>query len=321
MRQAGRYLPEYKAIRKEHSMMQCLLSAELATEITLQPIRRFNFDAAIIFADILTPLRCLGIEVDFKDDVGPVLSNIPESPALIAKALGSPDLSPLNATFEALRAVRHELASKSTTLIGFSGAPFTLATYLLDRPKGTQSELLATKKLMLAEPEVWAQLQDRLVSLSAKYLVEQTKAGAEVLQIFDSWVGALSAPQFEQNVAPFLSRLISEVRKSTDVPLIYFGTNTAMLLPAINSLPVTAVGVDWRIPLTAAANQLPEKCVQGNLDPAYLFASEADLRLEVDRILMESRKIGAHIFNLGHGINQHTDPSKVEILCDAVRRG
>jgi uroporphyrinogen decarboxylase len=318
MRQAGRYLPEYRAIRANHSMLEMVRDPELATEVTLQPIRRYGCDAAIIFADILTPLIGMGANLEFKQGEGPMIDN-PVRSTVDVDALSVPEPEEnVGYTLEAIRMVSAELTPQGVPLIGFSGAPFTLSAYLIEG--GSPGDLLQTKRFMWNESESFHHLQGKLVKLVADYLVAQAHAGAAALQIFDSWLGVLSPADYDTYVEPYLLDILRSVRSRTDVPVIFFATSVTGLFPQLAKLPVDAFGVDWRVGLTAAAKMIGRPLpLQGNLDPLILQAPQVTLRLAVRRVLEEGRTLPAHIFNLGHGINLHTPPESVAALVDEVR--
>lgn len=316
MRQAGRYLPEYRALRERNSMLQMVMTPDLACEVTLQPLRRFPLDAAIIFADILTPLIGMGAQLEFRKGEGPVIDN-PIRTAQAVEALRVPDpRESVGYTLDAIRLVARELAGK-TPLIGFSGAPFTLATYLIEGQ--SPGDMEHTKTLMVKEPQLWHQLQSKLVTLSADYLVAQVEAGCESLQIFDSWLGSVGPREYDTFVAPYLVELISLVRKRVSVPVVFFATGVAGLFPQLSELDVDAFGVDWRVTLSQARDLLGRSLpLQGNLDPQILTGQWEYVERSVKAILAEARDLPAHIFNLGHGILPHTPVENVERLVALV---
>jgi len=316
MRQAGRYLPEYRKLRERHSMLDMVMTPELACEVTLQPLRRFPLDAAIIFADILTPLIGMGARLEFRKGEGPVIENpVRNSDDVDALRLTDPRES-VAYTLDAIKLVVRELGGR-TPLIGFSGAPFTLACYLIEGQ--SPGDLEHTKGLMVGQPHVWDALQSKLTQLSADYLVAQVEAGCESLQIFDSWLGYVGPREYDRFVEPYLRRLIENVKSRVNVPVVFFATSVAGLLPRLSKLPVDAFGVDWRVSLMQARELLGRSIpLQGNLDPQILAGSWKYVEESARAILDEARELPAHIFNLGHGILPHTPVENVERLVALV---
>lgn len=316
MRQAGRYLEEYRAIRANHSFLEMCRSPELAAEVTVQPLRRFPLDAAIIFADILLPLPGIGIDLSFAQGEGPVIGNP------IRTSAGVDALHPLDPDrdvpflAEAIRMVRREIDGK-VPLIGFSGAPFTLASYMIEG--GGSRDFIRTKSFMYAEPEAWHRFLDRISDMVISYLLYQVEAGAQALQLFDSWVGILSPADYREFVLPYSQRVMETV--SGRVPVIHFGTDTATLLPLIREAGGDVIGVDWRIELGRAWETIGfDRGIQGNLDPITLFAPPDVLEARVAAILEQAAGRPGHIFNLGHGILQTTPLESVHRMLDAVHR-
>ena len=312
MRQAGRYMAEYRTIRAEYSMLEAIFTPELAAEITLQPINAFGFDAAIIFADILPPLMGMGLELEFVKGVGPRLENALSSPWDIDHLATPPATATrLANTLEAIRLVTSELNPRGIPLIGFAGAPFTLASYAIEG--GGSKNYLKTKRLMAGEPSAWRRLMNKLVTVQADYLAAQAAAGASALQIFDSWAGlALGREDYARNVLPFNSKLVELLRRTTDVPIIYFSTGTGAYLEDVAAIGSDVVGVDWRLPLDAAWEKIGhDKAIQGNLDPAALSYPWPELKVRVDEILARAASRPGHIFNLGHGIFPDTPVESV----------
>lgn len=318
MRQAGRYMPEYRALRSKYSMLEVIQTPELALEVTLQPIQAFNFDAAIIFADILPPLISMGLNLEFVKGEGPVIHNRIERPYDIDILATPPAAQTMPATLEAIKLVVNELAPRQIPLIGFAGAPFTLASYAIEG--GGSKSYTRTKALMLSEPAAWARLMDKLVTIQADYLIEQAKAGASALQIFDSWAGlALSSYDYSRYVKPFNTRLFEMVKKQTDVPLINFSTGTFPYLDDVAACGGDVIGVDWRMPLNAAWDKIGyEHAIMGNLDPAALLAPWRELKFRIDQVLAQANGRLGHIFNLGHGIFPNTPMDNVRRLVDYV---
>ncbi len=315
MRQAGRYLPEYRASRTQAgSFLALCTTPELAAEVTLQPIRRFGLDAAIIFSDILLPLRGLGVAFEFPDAGGPRLAEPLPDPASWERLAGSYDLAPTECVAAAIRLARRELPGE-TPLIGFCGAPWTLAAYLIEG--GGSKEYAAAKAIAFAQPAAFGRLLERLADAMADYLRQQVRAGVQVVQVFDSWAGVLSADDYAAFAAPALRRLLAALA-DLGVPRIVYVGGTSHLLAALASLPCEAVGVDWRTDLGAAAERLPGKAVQGNLDPAALLATPEVVKATARRMLARAPVTG-YVANLGHGILPGTSLANVEALLDTVR--
>ena len=315
MRQAGRYLPEYRALRARHGMLDIIGSPELAARVTLQPLRRFDLDAAIIFADILPPLMGMGLEVAFGNGTSPAIHNPIRAPADIA-ALQVPDPHRhVAATLRALELVRAELPP-AVALVGFAGAPFTLATYAVEG--GTSRQFTLTKRLMFEQPAAWHLLMDKLARMVSGYLAAQAAAGAQVLQLFDSWAGALAAADYREYVLPYVQQVCDGVR-SAGAPLIYFSTGTGGLLELLAGLRCEALSVDWRVDLAAVRRLLPGRmALQGNLEPALLFAPPAVLERRTGAVLAAAGNDPGYIFNLGHGILPQTPPDAVARLVEIV---
>jgi len=313
MRQAGRSLPEYRALRTGTAMLEACQDPDLVTEITLQPVRRHGVDAAILFSDIVLPLVVAGLDIEIKPGVGPVVAN-PVRAVADADALPLLDPSRLDFLAAAVRSLVRELGP--TPLIGFAGAPFTLATYLIEG--GPSKEHARTKAFMYAEPEAWSRLMEKLALSAAAFLKVQMDAGASAVQLFDSWAGVLSAADYEARVLPH-SREVFEAIGSRDVPRIHFGVGTGELLPLIGDAGADVVGVDWRVPLDEAARRVgPGRSLQGNLDPAVLLADRATVDREVCRVVEQGRTARGHIFNLGHGVLPETDPGVLTRVVDLV---
>jgi uroporphyrinogen decarboxylase len=318
MRQAGRYMPEYRAIKEQHrSMLEMVKDPSIAAEITLQPMRAFDLDAAIIFADILTLLEPMGLPFDFVKGEGPQFAKTIRTPADVEELRILPPRDTLAFTLEAIRLVRRALPA-GKPLIGFSGAPFTLACYAIEG--ASSRDFVQAKTFMYAHPKAWHRLMEKLAWSVGAYLRAQVEAGAQALQLFDSWLGALSPADYQEYALPYSRRAI-EIARGQDpaVPIIHFGTGTSGLLPLLRKAGADVVGVDWRIDLDEAWNALdPEAAVQGNLDPVVLFAPPAQIRRQAGRILDSVRGRAGHIFNLGHGILQHTPVDHVKLLVDYV---
>lgn len=314
MRQAGRYLPEYRALRKRHSILELASTPDLAAEVAMQPMRRFDFDAAILFADIVLPLRPMGVDLDLVDNVGPVITS-PIREARHIEAL-QPVHAPTDLSFvmETIRRLKENLEGERA-LIGFSGAPFTLASYLIEgRPS---REFVETKRLMHGQPEAWEFLMGKLADVVAGYLEAQVQAGADAVQLFDSWAGHLSPSDYRKFVRPYTQRILARLA-GRGAPRIHFATPTAGLLPEMAGLDAEVIGLDWRVSLAAARAALGHVAVQGNLDPAVLATSAAETEAAAQRILAEAAGGPGHIFNLGHGILPGTPPEHVERLVQTV---
>ncbi len=313
MRQAGRYLPEYRALRERHDFLTMIRTPELAVEVTLQPVRRFELDAAILFSDIMTPLGGMGLGLRF--DPGPVLER-PVRSAAAVDALRWPEPAE-NAAFvaETVRALVAELPAE-VPLIGFAGAPFTLFCYLVEG-RGSKGFVTA-KSFLFAEPEAATRLLAGLAASTAAYLRSQAEAGARALMLFDSWAGLLGPEDYRRFALPAVRAVLEELAP-LGLPLIYFPNQGATLLGELAGLPLDVVGIDWRMPLSRARAVLgPDVGVQGNLDPAALFSPPAELDRRIDRVLEEAGPGPGHVFNLGHGIEQGTDPDQVARLVDRV---
>ncbi len=317
MRQAGRYMAEYRQLRSSHSMLEMIRTPELSAEVTLQPIRAFDMDAAIIFADILPPLIGMGLDLEFVNGVGPVIHNPIKTTYDIDMLATPPAEEHLDATLEAIKIVVEELAPRGIPLIGFAGAPFTLASYAIEG--GGSKDYSRTKALMYSEPAAWKRLMDRLVTVQVDYLLKQAEAGASALQVFDSWAGlAVGKEAYLEYVAPYNTRLF-EMLKPAGVPVINFSTGTFPFLEDVAACGGDVIGVDFRMPLGAAWEKIgPERAIQGNLDPMTLLAPWRELKFHVDRVLEEAGGRPGHIFNLGHGIHKTTPVETVQRLVEYV---
>ena len=314
MRQAGRYMAEYRAIREKYSLLEICNHPELAAEVTLQPVRALGVDAAILFADILLPVIPLGLGLEFAQGEGPVIGK-PVRTMEDVRMLNSVHAeADLGYVLEAIRILRGEL--NEIPLIGFCGGPFTVASYIVEG--GSSREFLKTKTMMYSAPEVFHALMEKLSVVLSDYLVAQIRAGAEAVQVFDSWAGALSPQDYETFVLPY-SRKILEAAKAESVPVIHFGTNTTTLLPLMKRAGGTVIGLDWRIPLDDGWSLLGhDVAVQGNLDPALLFAPLPEIKRRVYDILRRADGRPGHIFNLGHGILQNTPVDNVRAVVNMV---
>jgi len=312
MRQAGRSLPEYRAIRERHTFWEVANTPELCAEVTLQPVRRHGVDAAVMFADIMTPVIAMGVAVELVEGVGPVVDP-PVRSAADVEALRLPEPEAHGRLLEAIRIVRGELAPEQA-VVGFCGGPFTVAGYLVEGKPSR--EYARVKELMYGEPGVWRALMDRLTDCFAGYVAAQAAAGADVVQLFDSWVGVLSPADYEEFVAPWSARILAAV----DVPTIHFGTGASTLLPAMARAGGDVIGLDWRIPLDEGWALAGEgRGVQGNLDPALLLGPWERAEAGARDVLARAGGRPGHIFNLGHGVLPQTQASVVTRLTELVR--
>jgi uroporphyrinogen decarboxylase len=314
MRQAGRYMPEYRAIREHHSLLEICAQPSLAAEVTLQPVEHLGVDAAILFADILLPIVPLGLSLEFTAGEGPVIRN-PVRTARDVAALRRVDAeTDMGHVLEAVRIVRAELAGR-VPLIGFAGAPFTVASYVIEG--GATRHFLETKKLMYGAPDVWHALLGKLSEVLSGYLAGQIRAGAQAVQLFDSWVGTLAPADYRAYVLPH-TRAIFERLRPLGVPMIHFGVGTASLLELLREAGGDVIGLDWTIPLDAGWARVADRAVQGNLDPIALFAPLPELQRRVREILARAGGRPGHIFNLGHGILPGTPVGNVRAVVDMV---
>ncbi|GAA2246021.1 uroporphyrinogen decarboxylase [Streptomyces amakusaensis] len=313
MRQAGRSLPEYLKVREGVAMLDSCMRPELVKEITLQPVRRHKVDAAIYFSDIVVPLKAIGIDLDIKPGIGPVVAEPIRTRADLARLrdLTSEDVWYVT---EAIGMLTEELGT--TPLIGFAGAPFTLASYLVEGGPSRNHE--HTKALMYGDPQLWADLLDRLAEITSAFLKVQIEAGASAVQLFDSWVGALAPADYRRSVMPASAKVFSSVA-SYGVPRIHFGVGTGELLGLLGEAGADVVGVDWRVPLDEAARRVgPGKALQGNLDPAVLFAGPEAIEAKTAEVLAAAEGLEGHVFNLGHGVLPTTDPDTLTRLVASV---
>jgi uroporphyrinogen decarboxylase len=314
MRQAGRYMREYRAIREKYSLLEICYQPELAAKVTLQPVRSFGVDAAILFADILLPVIPLGVGLEFAKGEGPVLHNPVRTMEDVWALKPVEAESDLGYVMEAIRILRGEL--KETPLIGFCGAPFTVASYIIEG--GSSREFLKTKIMMYSHPQTWHALMEKLSGVLSDYLVAQIRAGAQAVQIFDSWVGVLNPSDYQNFVLPYSQKVLTAA-KNAGVPVIHFGTNTTTLLPLMKRAGGDVIGLDWRIPLDNGWSLLGDDvAVQGNLDPIALFAPLPELKARVHDVLRRANGRPGHIFNLGHGILQHTPVDHVKAVVEMV---
>lgn len=316
MRQAGRILPEYRAVREKWTLTEISQNPELAIQVTLQPLRRFPVDAAILFADIMTPLIAVGVPIKIVDNVGPVVASPIQSQADVDRIRSLDANADVPYVLETISAVRKEIG-EDQAVIGFAGAPFTLASYLIEG-KSSRS-FVRTKTLMYTHTTIWHSLMDRLTDITVAYLQAQQRAGADVLQLFDSWVGALSPEDYREFVQPYTRRIIAAGRQ-TGAPVIHFGTGTATLLADMRTDGADVIGVDWRLPLDEAWKVIgADHAIQGNLDPAALLGPASFIQRSALDVLRRAGGKPGHIFNLGHGLLPETPLENVAMLVDFVR--
>ena len=314
MRQAGRYMAEYRAVRKKHSLLEICKKPELAADVTITAAEALGVDAAIIFADLLLPLEVMGLDFHFEAGEGPVIQKPLRTKSDVGK-LRTDRAAELGYVAEAVRRVVNHFGAK-LPVIGFCGAPFTLASYMIEG--GGSRNYVETKKMMYRSPAAWDELMRKLVTVLSQYSAEQVRAGADVLQIFDSWVGCLGVEDYRRYVLPHVTGLVRNLQR-TGAPIIYFGTDTATLLPSMKETGAEVIGLDWRIPLDAGWASLNYRgAVQGNLDPALLYADSKELKLRAQDILDRAQGRPGHIFNLGHGIMPDTPVENVRDLAKFV---
>jgi len=309
MRQAGRSLPEYRALRERYSFFDLGGTPELCAEVTLQPVRRLGVDAAVLFADIMTPVVAMGVDVELVEGVGPVIAEPVATAADVSRLRIPEDFGPV---IDAVRLIRAELDSERA-LLGFCGGPFTVAGYLVEgRPS---RDFLRVKELMYRDPPVWHALMKKLAAAFAGYVRAQADAGADVIQLFDSWVGVLSVSDYEEFVAPYSARVLAAV----DVPTIHFGTGTTHLLGSLAAAGGDAIGLDWRVPLDEGWLAVgSDRGVQGNLDPAAMLGPWERIEAAADDVLERAAGRPGHVFNLGHGVLPPTDPDDLARLVELV---
>jgi uroporphyrinogen decarboxylase len=313
MRQAGRSLPEYLRLREGVGMLESCMNPDLVTEITLQPVRRYGVDAAIFFSDIVLPLKAVGVDLDIKPGVGPVVA----SPVRTLEDVAAiPDLTPDHVPFitTAITNLVGELGA--TPLIGFAGAPFTVASYLVEG--GPSKEHAKTKAMMFGAPDVWDALMRKIAGIAAAYLEVQVRAGASAVQLFDSWAGALTPHDYRASVMPHSARVLAAAGE-LGVPRIHFGVGTGSLLGLMGEAGADVVGVDWRMPLADAIPLVGDRVVQGNLDPTLVFAPTEVMTARAAEVIETGRAAKGHIFNLGHGVIPSTDPDQLARLTDFVQ--
>lgn len=316
MRQAGRYMAEYQRIRAKHGILDVCKTPDLAAEVTLQPIERFDLDAAIIFADILLPLEPMGLELTFREEEGPVILNPVRHQDDVTR-LRHVERDAFRFSFDAVTLTKKALAGR-VPLIGFAGAPFTLASYAIEG--GSSRNYLNTKQMMFSRPDQWHALLGKLSDVVVTYLENQIRAGVEVVQIFDSWVGCLSPADYSEYVLPHVKAVIDRL-KPEGIPIIYFGTGTSTLLPLMRSAGSDVLGLDWHVELDEAWARVGfDVAVQGNLDPVVLFAPLPEIERRIKDILHRAGNRAGHIFNLGHGILPKTPVEHVESAIGFVHK-
>ena len=312
MRQAGRSLPEYRKLREGVAMLESCMRPDLITEITLQPVRRYGVDAAIFFSDIVLPLKAVGVDLDIVPGVGPVVAH---PVATLEDVAAIPSLTAEHVPFitESVRTLVAELGA--TPLIGFAGAPFTVASYLVEG--GPSKEHAKTKAMMFGAPDVWDALMRKIADISAAYLAVQVEAGASAVRLFDSWAGAMSPADYERYVLPYSTSVLAAAGE-LGVPRIHFGVGTGELLGLMGSAGADVVGVDWRVPLDEGVRRVGGRAVQGNLDPSLVFAPTDVMLDRAADVLAQGAAASGHIFNLGHGVLPSTDPDQLARLTDFV---
>lgn len=312
MRQAGRYLPEYQKVRGKVTFLELCKSPELCVEVTLQPVDIFNMDAAILFCDILIPMEAMGLTLEFHEGRGPVFPNVVRDQNSLDKLVVPDPDETMGFVMETIRLLRKEL---KVPLIGFAGAPFTCATYLIEG--GSSKVFWETKKMMFTAPELFHGLMEKITQCTISYLLAQARAGAQALQLFDSWAGILAPTDFQEYALPYVERIIGELQQ-TGLPIIYFANNGATLLEYSARSGADVIGLDWRINISDAIKRVGNKAVQGNIDPFALLLPKEKLRQRIGKLLEDARDAKGHIFNLGHGIHQFTPPDQAKIAVDAV---
>ena len=318
MRQAGRYMAEYRAVRKKAAFLELCKNPALSAEVMLTAVDRLGVDAAIIFSDLLPILEPMGFSLEFAAGEGPVIHNPVRSADDVARVRELTDVSPLDFVFETVRKTREGL-NKTLPVIGFAGAPFTLAGYAVEG--GSSRDFRLAKTMMYSQPQHWHALLDKIVGSVARYLIEQAHAGAQILQLFDSWVGCLSCDDYRQYVLPHSRKVFDLVRDACpDTPIIHFGTGNPMLLPLFREAGGDVIGVDWRIPIDTAWDMIGhDRAVQGNLDPVVLLADRDVIEREAIAILQKAAYRPGYIFNLGHGILPQTPVDNVIALVETVK--
>ncbi len=315
MRQAGRYLPQYLEVRArgKGTFLDLCKDPARCTEVSLQPVELFDMDAAILFSDILIPMEAMGLQLEFHEGRGPVFPKPIKNSRDVDKLKIPEPAESMPFVLETIRLLRKEL---NVPLIGFSGAPFTLATYLIEG--GSSKVFLQTKKMMFQAPQLYHALLEKIAGCTSLYLQAQAKAGAQALQIFDSWAGVLAPCDYARFALPYVQKIIRDLREVTDVPIIYFANNGSTLIEHTITAGADVLGLDWRINIKDAIARVGRHAVQGNLDPIALFLPEPELKKRIRQLLDDARTAKGHIFNLGHGIVPQTSPDQVKIAVDYV---
>ena len=312
MRQAGRYLPQYQKVRGKVGFLELCKSPELCVEVTLQPVDIFGMDAAILFSDILIPMEAMGLTLEFHEGRGPVFPDVVRDRDTLDRLIVPDPEETMGFVMETIKLLRKEL---KVPLIGFAGAPFTCATYLIEG--GSSKVFWETKKMMFTAPEVFHGLMEKITQCTIGYLLAQARAGAQALQLFDSWAGILAPTDFRDYSLPYVERIIKALQP-TGLPVIYFANNGATLLDYSARCGADVIGLDWRINIGEAIKRVGNKAVQGNIDPFALLLPKEKLRQRIKNLLEDARDAKGHIFNLGHGIHQFTPPEQAKIAVDAV---
>ncbi|MDR3089886.1 MAG: uroporphyrinogen decarboxylase [Desulfobulbaceae bacterium] len=312
MRQAGRYLPEYQKVRGTIPFLELCKRPELCVEVTLQPLKRFDMDAAILFSDILIPIEAMGAELSFHEGKGPLIANPCRDAEAVGRLKVAEPANDMPFVQETIRLLRREL---DVPLIGFAGAPFTCATYLIEG--GSSKFFHETKKMMFGQPGLFHRLMDKISETVIRSLRAQAEAGAQALQLFDTWAGVLAPCDFEVFALPYVQRIFRKLR-DLNVPLIYFANNGATLIDLSAQSGAHVLGLDWRMDIGDAARRIGRLAVQGNLDPLALFLPPDELKERIGRLLNGARDACGHIFNLGHGIHQQTPPEQVRLAVEFV---
>ncbi len=319
MRQAGRYLPQYHEVRGKYTFLDMCKTPEAAAEVTIQPIDYLNVDAAILFSDILVPLEKMGCPLEFQEKRGPVfLEPVRDRAAVDKLSIPDPEAE-LGYVMDTIRILRKELEGR-VPLIGFSGAPFTLATYLVEG--GSSKNYFLTKKMMYTDPALYADLMNKITDCTIEYLKAQAAAGAQALQIFDSWAGVLSPRDFAEFAIPYVKRIISALKDGgVTVPIIYFANNGATLLPQSLESGADVLGLDWRINIDEAVKVVGQKVsLQGNMDPIALMLPQDKMEERIQNILNQAKGTRGHIFNLGHGIVPEIPPAQAKFFVETIHR-
>lgn len=316
MRQAGRYQPEYRKIREKYSFFEMTYHPEICAEVTKLPVDQLGVDAAILFADIMTPVKPIGVDVEIRSGIGPVIEN-PIRHRHDVGRLG--ELDPVQHVPYITDAIQILIEQLNVPLIGFAGAPFTLASYLIEG--GPSKNYYKTKAMMYTQPDTWALLMEKLGDLTITYLLAQIEAGVHAVQVFDSWSGALSEEDYRTYIYPIMKRIFTELKQKSNVPIIYFGVGTGHLLKTWNRLPIDVIGLDWRVSIAQARKEHQiTKALQGNLEPAYLLAPWERLQSKVKKIVEEGTKEPGYIFNLGHGVFPDCKVETLQKLTEYVHR-